>query len=274
METPFIKSDKTDTVVLVPHYNDPDGLTASLRSIARSSVPVDVLVVDDGSVACPDETDLRKINPACTLLRSIQNEGIEHALNRGLSFILKNPVWRYVARLDCGDLCHSDRFRAQRDHLDAHPETHLCGTWVRFIDPDGNLLWNFCPAVDDAVLRKRMFLNNMFCHPAVMIRTETFRHAGLYPTGFPRAEDYALFFNILRRFRVANLPEFLVDTVYTAGGISARHRRAQINSRIRIIARHFDFSFWAFYGLLRNIGVWILPVKLSPKLKTLFKRSG
>ena len=117
-----------------------------------------------------------------------------------------------------------------------------------------------------------MFLNNMFCHPTIVCRTDLFREVGLYPTDYPRAEDYALFFEAVRRFRTGNIPQCLVRTVITAGGISMRHRRQQLRSRLRIILKHFDCSPWAFYGLARNLVLYCLPWSLILKLKTAIHR--
>jgi len=262
----------TDIVVLIPHYNNPEGLKRSLISVSKSVIPVDVLVVDDGSDVPIEQEQLRQVYPSTIVLRLPTNEGIEHALNRGLKYICERQPYKYVARLDADDICSSDRFVKQREFLNDNPEVFLLGSWALFVDHSGKPLWRFCPPADHKSIRKKMFINNMFCHPTVMCRLEIFKQVGFYSTEHPSAEDFALFFKVTRRFKAANISEYLVSTFVTPGGISLGWRNQQLKSRIRIILENFDFSFWAFYGLVRNLLLWCLPVSFVQNLKgRLFK---
>jgi glycosyltransferase involved in cell wall biosynthesis len=257
----------TDVVVLVPHYNNLEGLKQSLLAVSQSTIPVDVLVVDDGSNPPVSQEQLRQICPSTTVLRSPTNEGIEHALNRGLTFICSHKLYKYIARLDDDDICSPDRFVKQRQFLKDNPDVFLVGSWALFVDRAGKPLWRFCPPARHEHIRKKMFINNMFCHPTVMCRLEVFKEVGFYSTEHPSAEDFALFFKVTRQFKVANIPEYLVRTFVTPGGISLGWRSRQLKSRLRIILDNFDFSFWAFYGLMRNLILWFLPVSFIQNLK-------
>ncbi len=258
---------ETDVVVLIPHYNNPEGLKRSLVAVSKSTVPVDVLVVDDGSSTPAEEEQLRQIHPSTTVLRSPTNEGIEYALNRGLRYICDLQPYKYIARLDADDICSPDRFAKQIELLEHNSDIFLVGSWALFVDRSDKPLWRFCPPTEHECIKKRMFLNNMFCHPTVMCRLEMFKEIGFYSTEHPSAEDFALFFIVTRRFKVANIPEFLVRTFVTPGGISLGWRNQQLRSRLRIILDNFDFSFWAFYGLMRNLLLWLLPYPLVQNLK-------
>jgi glycosyltransferase involved in cell wall biosynthesis len=257
----------TDVVVLIPHYNNLEGLKRSLFAVSQSIIPVDVLVVDDGSSPSVEEEQLRQIHPSTTILNSPANEGIEHALNRGLKYICGRQQYKYIARLDAEDICSPDRFAKQKEFLKNNPDVFLVGSWALFVDHSGKPLWRFCPPVKHEHIQKRMFLNNMFCHPTVMCRPEIFKEVGFYSTEHPSAEDFALFFKVTRRFKVANIPEYLVRTFVTPGGISLGWRDQQVRSRLKIILDNFDFSFWAFYGLTRNLLLWLLPHPLVQNLK-------
>ena len=108
----------TDIVVLIPHYNNLEGLIKSLSAVSKSVIAVDVLVVDDGSSIPVEEKQLQKIYPSITVLHSSKNEGIEKALNRGLTYICDNKPYKYVARLDAEDVCSPDRFAKQKEFLE------------------------------------------------------------------------------------------------------------------------------------------------------------
>lgn len=257
----------SDVIVLIPHYNNIEGLKQSLLSISRSVIPVDILIVDDGSNIAVEENTLRLIYPSTRVMLSPESEGIEHALNRGLRYILDHKSYKYIARLDAEDICSPERFLRQREFLKNNPDVFLVGSWAIFVDSSGRPLWKFCPPVKHKHIRRRMFLNNMFCHPTVMCRVEVFKEVGLYSSEHPSAEDFALFFKVTRRFHVANIPEYLVQTFVTPQGISLSRRKQQVRARLKIILNHFDFSPWAFYGLMRNLLLLALPHFLVQSIK-------
>jgi hypothetical protein len=112
-----------------------------------------------------------------------------------------------------------------------------------------------------------MFLNSQFIHPSVMLRTRAIDTIGYYSVDFPAAEDYAYFFLFVKHYQTANIPQFLIDYEVNPHGISLQKRKRQIASRLKVILRHFDFSFYAFYGVVRNALIYILPYRLIEALK-------
>jgi len=265
---------KAEVVVLIPHYNNLRGLFSSLESITDSE-PVDVLIVDDGSEERPNIERLVKRFPAVNefhLLSLEENRGIEYALNEGLKFIRSLGRHKYIARMDSGDISHPERFRKQVSWLEENRDVYLLGSYVVFVDMSDREVFRFRPPTSHDEIRRKMFLNNMFNHSSVMFRAEALDSVGVYPTGYPHAEDYAFFFRFLRRYRTANLPEFLLRYEINPGGISLRNRRRQILSRLRVIRDNFDWSYIAFYGILRNMFLLMLPYFMVEKAKSLVYR--
>lgn len=263
----------SNTVVLIPHYNHPEGLIRSLQSLAQSTLDIDIVIVDDGSSQSPDIDQLRKAAPNVTLLRLERNQGIENALNHGLAHILADSRYRYIARLDAEDTVTPDRFEKQLRFLENNPDHYIVGSYVRFCSPSGNLLWEYKPPTNPNRIQKSMFINNMFCHPAVMCRRELFEEFGAYPRNYPSAEDYALFFEVTRTRLTANLPEFLTYSIVNPAGITIQQRKNQLRSRLRIIVHHFDCTPVACCGLARNLLLCIVPYKLVRRLKSILSGS-
>ncbi len=264
---------QNDTVVLIPHYNHIEGLIDSLQSLAKSTLAIDIVVVDDGSREKPNEPQLREAAPNVTLLTLDRNRGIENALNHGLEYILARDQYKYIARLDAEDTVESQRLAKQRDFLLANPDHYIVGCYVRFCSPAGKPLWEYKPPTDPDKIRREMFINNMFCHPAVLCRRELFEQFGAYPRSYPSAEDYALFFEVTRKKPTANLPEFLTTSIVNPEGITIRQRKNQLRSRLRIILHHFDYTPSAFYGLFRNLLLCMIPYALVRRLKSIFKKT-
>ena len=235
--------------------------------------PVDVIIVDDGSTKKPDESLLKskfpKINNIKVILNK-KNEGIDYALNKGLAYIKKRK-YKYVARLDCGDLAYPHRFKLQKEFLENNKDIFLVGSWVRFISPHGKTLFIFRPPTKHEDIKKRMFINNMFIHPSVMFRTAIIDIVGYYPTNYKNAEDYAFFFKIAKTLKVANIPEILLDYEVNPQGLSISKRKQQLKSRLKVIVDNFDFSIYATYGILRNLLIYFLPYSFIEPLKKVIK---
>jgi len=259
--------------VLIPHYNNIKGLCESLESISNTET-VDVVVVDDGSEIKPNQKELKDQFPYIhniIVLSNENNRGIEAVLNDGLRYI-KEHDYKYIARLDCGDLCREQRFKYQKEYLDNHSNVDLVGGWVSFVDLSGKELFVFRPETAPEKIGKQMYISNQFTHPAIMFRTEAIEQMGYYPTNYPAAEDYAYFFRFVTKLRTANIPEILIDYEINPAGISLSKRKKQIASRLRVILDNFDFSLYAIYGLVRNTMLYFLPYSVIEALKSCFKK--
>lgn len=260
-----------DIVVLIPHYNNPEGLQRSLASIAFPS-PIDVLIVDDGSRTKPDERRLRQLfrnELRLTFLYNEVNEGIEVTLNNGLRYIQSQMQCQYIARLDCGDTCSPTRFMKQKQHLDVHPDVYLIGSWVDFVDEQGKKVYTYkAPAEHQGIIRN-MYLKCSFIHPSVMFRAAALDEIGLYPTHYKAAEDYAFFFRFVRKFNTYIIPEVLTFCEVNDKGISYTKRRTQLKSKIRILLDNKTASPFFLLGLARNFVLRALPYSIVAKAKAI-----
>lgn len=248
------------SIILLPHFNSPEGLYKTVRSIA-STESVDLLVVDDGST--------NKFNPE-RLISSYfakgdvktlflpENRGIQGALNEGLRFIIKKG-YKYVARLDTNDLVLGNRFGIQESYLENNPDIALIGSYAHFVDEEGDPLFDVCHPVSYERIKNKMYVNSTFVHPAITFRTSMIQEVGLYPEDYHAAEDYALFFKVIKKYKCENLPEFLMQCEVSKHGISGIKRRQQLNNRLKLIRENFSFGYWPIYGLLRNSILYMIP---------------
>lgn len=252
--------------VLIPYYNDGGALLESLCSIDGSP---DVVVVDDGSSRAPAHQALKNYtgNLSVKLITLPENQGIEHALNAGLEYCLDRYV--YIARLDCGDTCKNTRIQKQIDFLDKEQDCGLVGSWVDFVSEKGLYILTSKLPVQHDEIRKKMFLNSMFVHPSVMMRSLALKEIGAYPTNRPAAEDYALFFKIVKKFKTRNIPESLLNYVVSPASISSKKRKTQIISRIKILLDNFEFGIYPVYGLVRSILLIATPRSLTVAIRRL-----
>ncbi|MHA3788487.1 glycosyltransferase [Flavobacterium hauense] len=262
------------SVLLIPHYNNPEGLNRSLASI-EASEKIDVLIVDDGSrKALIDENVINNAFKAKGTVKYIYlevNKGIEHALNTGLEYIVAKG-YEYVARLDSDDVCIGKRFEIQESFLDTHQDIALVGSNVIAVSPEGKFLFNIIMPQNSDDIRNKMFLNSMFMHPSVMFRTAIVKEEGFYPLNYPAAEDYAYFFKISQKYKTANIQQFLINYEINPSGISITKRKQQVTSRLKVIRDNFHLGFYPVYGLVRNTIIYLIPQKLITFIKKI-KRS-
>lgn len=260
-----------DIVVLIPHYNNPAGLESSLRSIQYAH-PVDVLVVDDGSSLKPDEQQLRQLfgdRLRFHFLYNTVNEGIEHTLNSGLKYIAAQLKSKYIARLDCGDTCAPARLTRQKNYLDAHNDVYLIGSWVAFVDQQGQKVYTYKAPSSHRDIVNNMYLKCSFIHPSVMFRTAALKETGLYPLHYKAAEDYAFFFKFIKNYKTHIIPEVLTYCELNPNGISSSTRNTQLKSKIRIILDNRSASPYFVLGLIRNLVLRLLPYNVVAKAKAI-----
>lgn len=247
-----------DICVLIPVFKDQDGLISTLHTLGREEQPFDIVVVDDGSpvaIACASRYGRHSVH----LLRLPKNRGIEHALNAGLEHILAKG-YRYVSRLDCGDLPLPGRLTRQAEFLDATPDVGIVGTWARCIDDGGKYLFTLrFPSTHDEMVRRQRYVPAML-HPTIMMRAEALRQVGLYSDRYRTAEDYDLFVRMARSYRLANIPEVLTEYIVSESGTTAAKRKRNLVARFRIQRDNFSFSDpHAYLGLGRTAVFMAIP---------------
>jgi len=259
-------------ILLIPYYNNSDGLMKSIQSIDEDD-ELDILIVDDGSVNKFDEnTAVNSFKAKGKVFFEYlpENKGIETALNTGLKIILEKG-YKYIARLDCGDICLGKRFAIQKAFLEVHPDIKIVGSNVLAVDNNDNFLYSIDLPLKDRDIKKKMYFNSMLIHPAVTFSCEILKTVGMYSLNYKSAEDYAFFFAISKSFKLANVNEYLTQIEINEKGISIQKRKQQVRCRIKIIKENFYFGFYPIYGLIRNYILLILPYSFILFLKKIKK---
>ena len=97
----------TETVVIVPTFNERDNLPSVVQRILALPVPVDLLVVDDNS---PDGTgqladELAARHPQVHVLHRTEKNGLGRAYCAGFAWALER-TYQFICEMD-GDLSHN-----------------------------------------------------------------------------------------------------------------------------------------------------------------------
>lgn len=261
-----------DFYLLVPFYNNLPGLIRSLESIVYDPLAYALLIVDDGSKEMLRREDIDPYLPqslSVTILRLGENQGITRALNTGLKWLEEKGGSRYVARLDCGDLCMPERFGRQVAFLNEHPGVGLLGSWCVFKNFQTGDSYRYVTPTGYKKILKEMYFRNVFIHPTVMWRENITRKVGVYPEDFPHAEDYGFFYEIISQQEAAVLPADLVICEINPQGISLHHRKEQLKSRMKVIRQYGKNRLFCLIGIIKLWFLLVIPYKMILETKKL-----
>jgi glycosyltransferase involved in cell wall biosynthesis len=247
----------------------------SLKTVFYYPEKFAVVVVDDGSEVPVTIEKIKSgegINYPVVVLRHEKNEGIISALNKGLGWIEKNSKTKYIARLDCGDLCDFSRFYKQVEYMDTHHDTILLGSWCVFENKKDLSKYQYKTPLHHGQIKKAMYFRNVFIHPTVIFQAAMLKKTGYYPENFSHAEDYAFFWKLIRQGPSHILGEFLVTCEINPQGISLKNRGSQLKGRAKVIDEFGTNFFFRIAGILRIKVLHILPKQLVLRLKKLSNR--
>jgi glycosyltransferase involved in cell wall biosynthesis len=260
--------------LLIPCYDHFEGLIAALETVFYPRDLLIIVIVDDGSeIPVSKQAIKSRIANDYTLIiiRNTENKGITYSLNKGLDWIKKNADVKYIARLDCNDLCTRDRFFKQANYLDEHPDVGLLGSWCVFENKKKSLKYYYKTPTDHNAIIRDMHLRNILIHPTVMFRRTLLETAGNYPYDFIHAEDYAFFWQLIKLSHCSILNEFLVTCEINNEGISLKNRQKQLLSRIKVIRRFGTNPFLKTIGIIKAAILLLVPKQMFLNIKSLIK---
>ena len=182
--------------VIIPVRNGEKYLAQALESVLIQEVPLEVIVIDDGStdgtlsvlepyLKRPDFLLLK--NPVSLGVAASRNEGVRQA--RG----------RYVAFLDADDWWAAGKLDRQLTVLNKTGYV-LCSTGRELMNPDGTSTGKYIPVYEEITYEKLLRHNAINCS-SVVIRREA---ALEFPMEHEDShEDYISWLGVLKKYRHA-----------------------------------------------------------------------
>ncbi len=204
---------------------------------------IELIAIDDGSTDSTPEI-LDGFSRRDGRIRVIRRtgRGLVPALNEGLAL----SRGKYVARMDADDVARPERLFRQVEYLEANTGCIVLGTAVRVFGA-GLRSHDIFPEPDSDALRFRALFQNPIYHPTVLLRSSTFKSAGLaFDPDFQHAEDYDLWARAMEHGSMANLPLVLLDYRRHAESVGSRHNAIQVKNANRIRQRLIHKAFGIF----------------------------
>jgi len=202
--------------IIMPVYNSVDFIAEAVESVlSQTFTDFELIVIDDASTDGSDKILNGFKDDRIKHYTNDENQGIVYSRNLGL----KEARGNFIAQFDSDDVALPDKFEKQINYLKKNPEFGMIGSWVRMIDEAGNSLrqsWKL-PA-KPKLIPSIMLFRNYFVQSTIVARKEALPDEG-YRIGFDVVEDYKMWVEIARKYKVWNMPEYLVN--YRVHGSSA-----------------------------------------------------
>lgn len=215
--------------IIVPIYNAAPYLQICLDSITNQSHrPIELIAIDDHSTdnSLTILKRFAKNKPWVKVITNNKNQGVSPTFNKGVSHASSN----FIARMDADDLMHPDRIKKQLSFLLNHPEVIAVGTQCYLINKDNQRIGKKLFPASHQKIKDMLFRTVPMQQPSIMINRSLLPKDFLFgDTRFSPAEDYDLFFRLLKHGKLANLPDLL-------------HSYREHNTNISLIQP--KFTFW------------------------------
>lgn len=188
----------------MPVYNSERFIRQAITSILEQTFhDFEFLIIDDGSTDNSEAIVQAFRDSRIRFFRNEKNLGITATLNKGI-LLAQTP---YLARMDADDISYPDRLQKQVDYLEANPDCGMVSSLTRVIDQGGK------PVRVDKFKSEHYYYNqNFICwiyHPTVMYRKQALLDVNLYTASY--SEDFEIFWQISRTYKIHNLDEVLLD---------------------------------------------------------------
>jgi glycosyltransferase involved in cell wall biosynthesis len=223
--------------VVMPVFNGDDFLELAIKSVlAQTYNNFEFIIINDGSTDNSLEIIRKFSDNRIKLITNDQNLGIIKTLNKGM----KLSQGDYIVRMDSDDICHPNRFEKQLRYMENHKDVAICGTWINEINEKGKNLRTKSYSTDSIQLKYELLFSNVLAHPSIIIRKNIFDlNEFYYDENYIHAEDFELWNRLSKKYRIANIPETLLNYRISKNGISRKKRQEQLVTGSKIIERIF-----------------------------------
>ncbi len=251
--------------VVMPAYNAAHYVSDAIGSVLNQSYKnFEFIIVDDAST---DNTmaiiqDFRKKDVRIVIIRNKKNVGVTKSLNEAI----KRARGVYIIRMDADDWAYSDRFKFQIQLMERHPDVVVSGSYIEVCDSNLKTQYIRKYRLDDASIRKHLFLYSPFAHPATIWRARILKKE-CYDDRIGICQDYELYFRMGKHGKFMNLDKLLLKLRIHDQSVSVIKSDLQLKNTVLIrfnavLMQGYQMTkIDKIYNLLQEFIVGFLPIK-------------
>jgi glycosyltransferase involved in cell wall biosynthesis len=215
--------------VLMTVYNGERHLRECMDSVLNQTFKeFEFLIIDDMSQDASLDIIKSYDDNRIHIMENKENLGQIRSLNIGLNY----AQGEYIVRMDQDDVMMKDRLKIQSCFLERRRDIAVAGTWCEAIDEKGYTFdRSYFPTTNGEIIGTILFGGYCLLHPSVIFRKDAALEAGGYDESFSYAEDYNLWTRLLlKRYKIANIPKFLIKFRHHRESSSKRFPEIQLKS--------------------------------------------
>lgn len=194
--------------VIMPVYNDAPYLCEAIDSIlGQSFSKLELIILNDASTDQTEEIVLGYNDERLKYYKYTTNRGPSRRRNEGIDC----AKGEYVAFMDGDDISEPQRIQRSVDAFSKDPALGIIGSQAQLFSENGNIEQWLFPVTHDKIMA-RLFFRGAFCNPSIMINKAVLdKYSIRFNENLLLAEDYLLWYEILKVSRGANLVDVLIN---------------------------------------------------------------
>jgi glycosyltransferase involved in cell wall biosynthesis len=193
--------------VLIPTYNAESTIKETITSAQQQTfADLEIIVIDDGSTDKTVEI-VESIRDFRLKLFVYENGGVSVARNRGI----EKATGEYIAFLDADDLWTKDKLERQLLALEANSKAKIAYSRTRYIDEEGNCLYECEPvSFEGNVLGDLLLTNFLITGSNPLISYQAIRAVGGFDSSLKASEDWDCYLKLAAHYCFAVVPEYQI----------------------------------------------------------------
>lgn len=219
--------------VVMPVYNAERHLSAAVESIlSQTLTDFELIAVDDGATDSSGAIleGFRQRDRRVRVHHQPRNMGVAVARTTGCQ--LANG--EFIAQMDSDDISLPRRLECQVEFFRTNPNIEGCGTWIEYIDREGQKtgrVWR--PPADASGMRWAVLFGMPVAHPTWMMQRTLAERLDYYRN--INVEDYDLVMRASRIADLGNVPEILLRYRFWSQSKSSVNARTEAPTTALII---------------------------------------
>lgn len=253
--------------IIMPVNNGLPFLKAAVESILNQSFKdFEFIIVEDSSTDRSLEYLKSIRDKRVKILKNPKNMGVAKSLNRAL----RAASGQYIARMDADDTSLPQRLQTQLKFMINHPQVDICGSWVNIINKKGQLVGNKKPVTEYNQIKKALSWYSPVIHPTFFAKRKFYEGIKGYDQNFDLAEDYELLVRAKDRFKIANVPEVLLNLRIWGNRRSAKSMheidKKDLSVKINALKKGYFGPLYLFTIIRKIIMTYLIPWELKLKI--------
>lgn len=238
-------------------YNGEKIVAESIDSVlAQTYKDFEFLIINDGSTdgtkKILDQYSQR--DKRIRVVSNLKNLGLAKALNIGL----REAKGAYIIRTDADDISLPFRIEKQLSFMKSHPQYSVAGSWFKLLK-ENKKAEIIKTETDSKLIMKNLYYQNQLAHPTVIYKKKDIMSVGGYSEQYQYAQDYALWFSLLPKYALVNIPEVLVVYRLNENSSSMKFNKEQFFCHERIRKNNYFKAVLLTRGkVFWNSFLWLL----------------